>query len=318
MIAPSRLDWKILQVILLGFLAFLLAIALLAIYSNSFRAAPIFMFLLFLGIGSTLLLGTLRGGGVALVLIAIWITVKQDIGVWTTPHVFTNLVELIGLVCLLLLSGWYGSALKNLTEAYHENRRKLDQFNLEDKRIGLIKQSIGQLRLQEEEERSIRYKRPFSLILIMIQPAEDVVWGSEEEILLLRSAANTIKISSRRTDMPFLAGPSTIGLLLPETTIEGASRVVHNLMQNMMNAKYLDIQHGTKLIQDRLQIRYGFAAFLGQNEQPIDMLAAAQRSLQKNMEMNAEPVFQNVFLEWEKVGEQPISNSLVERRHAPS
>jgi hypothetical protein len=89
-------------------------------------------------------------------------------------------------------------------------------------------------------------------------------------------------------------------------------------MQNMLNAKYLDIQHGTKLIQDRLQIRYGFSAFLGQNEQPIDMLAAAQRSLQKNMEMNAEPVFQNVFLEWEKVGEQPISSSLVERRDAPA
>lgn len=318
MISPSRLDWKFLQVILLGFLAFLLAIALLAIYSNSFRAAPIFIFLLFLGIGSTLLLGSLRGGAIALVLIAIWITVKQNIGVWTSPHAITNLVELIGLIVLFILSGWYGSTLKGLAEAYHENRRKLEQFNLEDKRIGLIKQSIGQLRLQEEEERSMRYRRPFSLILIMIQPAEDVHWGSEEEIMLLRSAANTIKISSRRTDMPFLAGPSTIGLLLPETTIDGASRVVHNLMHNMLDAKYLDMQHGTRLIQERLQIRYGFAAFLGQNDEPIDMFSAAQRSLQKNMEMNAEPVFQNVFLEWEKVGEQPNSSSLVERRDAPA
>lgn len=318
MIAPSRLDWKFLQTILLGFLAFFLATALLAIYSNSFRAAPIFMFLLFLGVGSTLLLGTLRGGAVAMVLIAVWITVKQDIGVWTTPHAFTNLVELIGLIVLFLLSGWYGSVLRQLTEAYHDNQRKLEQFNLEDKRIGLIKQSIGQLRLQEEEERSMRYKRPFSLILVMIQPAEDVDWGSDEEILLLRSAANTIKISSRRTDMPFLAGPSTIGLLLPETAIDGASRVVRTLMQNMLDAKYLDIQYGTRLLQERVQIRYGFAAFLGYNDQPIDMHAAAQRSLQKNMEMNAEPVFQNVFLEWEKVGEQPGASSLVESKGSPA
>jgi len=319
MIPPSRLDWKILQVILLGFLAFLLAVALLAIYSNSFRAAPIFMFLLFLGVGGTLLFGPLRGGAAALVLVAGWITVKQNIGVWTDAHAFTNLLELIGLIILFVLSSWYGNTLRRLVEAYQQNQQKLEQFNLEDKRIGLIKQSIGQLRLQEEEERSMRYKRPFSLILIMIQPAEDVVWGSDEDILLLRSAANTVKISSRRTDMPFLAGPSTIGLLLPETTIEGASRVVHSLTQNMLDAKYLDIQRGTVRLHERLQIRYGFAAFLGQNETPIDMFSAAQRSLQKNMEMNAEPVFQSVFLEWEKVGTQPVSGSLVvEEKVVPS
>jgi GGDEF domain-containing protein len=318
MISPPRLDWKILQVILLGFLAFLLAIALFTIYSNSFRAAPIFVFLLFLGIGSTLLLGPLRGGAVALVLVAGWITVKQTIGVWIAPHAFKNLVELVGLIILFALSGWYGSMLKNLVEAYQQNQQKLEQFNLEDKRIGLIKQSIGQLRLQEEEERSMRYKRPFSLILIMIQPTENVVWGSDEEILLLRSAANTVKISSRRTDMPFLAGPSMIGLLLPETTIEGASRVVHSLTQNMLDAKYLDIHHGTIRLQERLQIRYGFAAFLGQNDTPIDMFSAAQSSLQKNMEMNAEPVYQNVFLEWEKVGTQPVPSSLVAEKAIPS
>jgi GGDEF domain-containing protein len=314
MIPPSRLDWKILQVVLLGFLAFLLAIALLTIYSNSFRAAPIFLFLLFLGIGSTVLFGLLRGGIVALLLVAGWITVKQIIGVWTAPHALTNLFELVGLIILFALSGWYGSMLKSLVEAYQQNQQKLEQFNLEDKRIGLIKPSIGQLRLQEEEERSMRYKRPFSLILIMIQPSEVVALGSDEEALLLRSVANTVKISSRRTDMPFLAGPSMIGLLLPETTIEGANRVVHSMTQNMLEAKYLDIHHGTVRLQERVQIRYGFAAFFGQSDAPIDMFSAAQNSLQKNMKINAEPVFQNVFIEWEKVGREPISRSLVEEK----
>jgi hypothetical protein len=109
-----------------------------------------------------------------------------------------------------------------------------------------------------------------------------------------------------------------IGLLLPETTIEGASRVVHSLTQNMLDAKYLDIHHGTIRLQERLQIRYGFAAFLGQNDTPIDMFSAAQSSLQKNMEMNAEPVYQNVFLEWEKVGTQPVPSSLVAEKAIPS
>lgn len=317
MIPPSRLDWKILQVILLGFLAFLLAVALLAIYSNSFRAAPIFLFLLFLGIGSTLLFGLARGGAAALVLVAGWITVKQTIGVWTAPNALTNLAELVGLIILFALSGWYGITLKNLVEAYQQNQQKLEQFNLEDKRIGLIKPSIGQLRLQEEEERSMRYKRPFSLILILIQPAEDVDLGSEEEVLLLRSAANTVKISSRRTDMPFLAGPRMIGLLLQETTMEGASRVIQTLTQNMLEAKYLDIHRGTVRLQERIQVRYGFAAFLGENDTQIDLFTAAKSSLQKNMEMSVEPVFQNIFIEWEKVGKQPIPHSFVKEKVIP-
>lgn len=314
MIPTSRLSWKVLQVILLGFLAFLLSVALLTIYSNSFRAAPIFIFLLFLGIGSILLLGSVRGGAVALVLVAAWITIKQIIGVWTATNALINLFEVVGLIILFVLSGWYGNTVKRLVEAYQQNQQKLEQFNLEDKRIGLIKPSIGQLRLQEEEERSMRYKRPFSLILIMIQPSEEVVWGSDEETLLLRSVANTIKVSSRRTDMPFLASPNMIGLLLPETTIDGANRVVHSLTQNMLEAKYLDIHHGPVRLQERLQVRYGFAAFLGQNDTPIDMFAAAQNSLQKNMEINAGPVFQNIFLEWEKVGTQPVSRSLIEEK----
>jgi len=319
MMSPPRFDRKILQAISLGFLAFILAITVLAIYNNSFRAAPIFMFLLFLGTGSMLFLGTLRGGAIALILLAIWITLKQSIGVWTSSHTLTNLVELIGLIVLFGLSGWYGNTLQSLLEAYHQNQLKLEQFNLEDKRIGLIKPSIGRLRLQEEEERSVRYKRPFSLILIMIQPGEDVVWGSEEEVSFLRAVANTIKISSRRTDIPFLVDPNTIGLMLPETSMEGANRVVHNLIQNMLEAEYLNPLQGKKVrLQEHIQIRYGFAAFLGLSHEAIDMLSAARSSLQKNMEINAEPVFQNVFIEWKEIGEQPFSSPLKKEESLPS
>jgi len=318
MIHPSRFDRTILQALLLGFIASVLAMALLAIYSNSFRAAPIFIFLLFLGAGSTLLLGTLRGGAIALILVAVWITVKQSIGIWTNSHAMLNIIELIGLIILFGLGGWYGSTMQGLLKAYHQNQNKLEQFNLEDKRIGLIKSSIGQLRLHEEEERSLRYKRPFSLILIMIQPGEDVAWGSDADKLFLRTIANIVKISSRRTDIPFVVGPSTIGLLLPETTIEGANRVVHNLIKNMIDAKYLHPTRGKEYLHEHLQIRYGFAAFLGSSHQPIDMLSAAQSSLQKNMEMNAKPVFQNIFIEWEEVGEQAFSSPLIEERVHPS
>ena len=319
MMPPSRFDRKILQTILLGFLAFILAMTVLAIYNNSFRAAPIFIFLLFLGTGSTLFLGTLRGGAIALVLLVIWITVKQNIGVWTNSHTLTNLVELIGLILLFVLSGWYGNTQQSLLEAYHQNQLKLEQFNLEDKRIGLIKPSIGQLRLREEEERSVRYKRPFSLILIMIQPGEDIVWGGEEEVSFLRAVANTVKISSRRTDIPFMVEPNTIGLMLPETSMEGANRVVHTLIQNMLDAEYLDPLQGKKIrLEEHLQIRYGFAAFLGLSHEPIDMLSAAKSSLQKNMEINAEPVYQNVFMEWKEIGEHSFSSPLLKEESVPS
>lgn len=296
---------------LLGLIVLQLGATLFAIYNNSFRSAPIFLFLLVLGTGGALILGLMRGGVLALIVLVVWIAIKRSIGIWSEDRALMNLGELFVVASAFLFSGFFGLRLSAFLESHREISDRLEKFHLEDRHIGLIKQAIGRLRLREEEERSVRYRRPFSLVLVQAQPNEEVAWESAETVALMRAVANVIKVSSRRSDIPFLDGPTTIALILPETNSEGASRVVRNLMQQMLEASYQHPEHGTLRLQKRLQVRYGFAAFLGASRAPIDMMDAAQRSLQKGIEHNWGLVYQNVFIEWEEVGEMPISVPLV-------
>lgn len=290
------------QFLLILLVAGTMAMSLFTIYNNSFRAAPIFIFMLVLGIGSTLLWGFLRGGVVALVIVTLWIFTKQSIGIWSETRTFANLAELVGLIALFGLSAWFGSLLHILLEKYNDFTQRIEQFNLEDRKIGLIKRFVGELRLKEEEERSQRYRRPFSLALIHCLPVEDVNWNSGEMTALMRTIANTIKSTSRRIDIPFLADPSTIALLLPETDAQGALKVIHNLMDRMNQARFLHPERGMMPLESRTQIRYGFASYQSTETAPSNTMEAAQRALTVNLEKNNNRDFQNATVDWEDIG----------------
>src|SRR5262249_32621281 len=89
---------------LLIFAASFLASGLVVIYNNSTRTFPIFVFLLFFGVGIMLTLGLVRGVLVGLLLITIWISLKQLLGVWDDLRLLDHLLELI-LVGLTFIFG---------------------------------------------------------------------------------------------------------------------------------------------------------------------------------------------------------------------
>jgi hypothetical protein len=68
-----------------------------------------------------------------------------------------------------------------------------------------------------------------------------------------------------------------------------------------------------QLIQTCVQLRYGFAAFLGVSHTKINILEAAETSLQRSLEINNDVLFQNLFIEWETVGEIALSTALFEK-----
>lgn len=298
---------------LLAFAACMLAAALVVVHNNSMRTFSIFVFLLFFGSGIMLALGLVRGVLVGLLMITIWISIKQLLGVWEEVRLLDHLLELILVGLTFILGGRYHDWLQTFLNTYRENQNQLKQLDLEDKTVGLLKSSIGHLRLSEEEERSVRYRRPFALVLIMARPLKGSNWDLHERSELMRAIATGIKDTTRETDVPFLAADNQIAVILPETETGGANKVVNNILNRMTTTQFVTPSGNSMFIQTRTQLRFGFAAFLGVSHTKINMMEAAQRSLQRSLEINNDDMFQNLFIEWETVGEVALSTPLFEK-----
>lgn len=298
---------------LLVFAASLLASALVIIYNNSTRTLSIFVFLLFFGVGVMLTLGLIRGVLASLLMISSWIAIKQLLGVWEENRLLDNLLELIIVGLTFIFSGIYHDRLQNLLDRYRGYQNQLKQLDLEDKTVGLIKPPVGLLRLNEEEDRSIRYRRPFALILILVRPIPGIRWESKEGPELMRTISASIKDTTRETDIPFLAGEDQIAIILPETETNGANRVVNNIFNRMITTQFVTQSGHSMSIRERVQLRFGFAAFLGASNTKINMMEAAEISLNQSLAINMDDLFQNIFIEWITVGEQPLSTPLFEK-----
>ena len=298
---------------LLLFAASLLASALVVVYNNSSRTFSIFIFLLFFGAGIMLALGVVRGVLAGLLMITVWISLKQLLGVWEEIRLLDHLLELILVGLTFIFAGRYHDRLQAILDIYKENQTQLKQLDLEDRTVGLLKPSIGLLRLSEEEERSVRYRRPFALILVMVRPVVDFHWEPQERSELIRAIGASIKDTTRETDIPFLAADNKIAVILPETETAGANKVVNNILNRMAKTQSVTPSGSSTFIHRQVQFRYGFAAFLGMSPTKIDMLQAAEKSLQKSLEINNDEMFQNLFIEWETLGDPVISMPLFEK-----
>jgi GGDEF domain-containing protein len=298
---------------LLAFAASLLASALVVVQNNSTRTFSIFVFLLFFGAGIMLVLGLVRGVLVGLLMVTIWISIKQLLGVWEEIRLLDHLLELILVGLTFILGGRYHDWLQSFLDTFRENQHQLKHLDLEDKTVGLLRSSIGILRLNEEEERSIRYRRPFALVLIMARPLKGSRWESYERSGLMRAIATSIKDTTRETDIPFLAADNQIAVILPETETEGASKVVNNILNRMTTTQFVTPSGNSMALQLRAQLRFGFAAFLGHSLTKTNIMEAAEKSLQRSLEINNDDMFQNLFIEWETVGEVALSTALFEK-----
>lgn len=298
---------------LLIFAASLLASALVIFQNNSMRTFPVFFFLLFLGAGIMLALGVTRGVLAGLLMISAWIGVKQLLGIWEEARLLDHLLELILVGLTFIFAGRHHDRLRKILNAYQASQNQLKQLDLEDKTVGLLKPSIGLLRLSEEEERSIRYRRPFALILILVKPIPGLNGTLNAGPALMRAIATSVKDTTRETDIPFLVAEDLIAVILPETETNGANKVINNILNRMTSTQFVTSTGHSIFIQTRVHLRFGFAAFLGTSSASINLLEAAQTSLQRSLEINSPDLFQNIFIEWTTVGDLPVSTPLLEK-----
>ena len=296
---------------LLIFTASFFASALLIIYNNSPRSSPLFIFLIFFGVGIMLVFGMVRGTLASMFLISGWIALKQLLGVWGQIQLLDNLLELLVVGLTFIFGGLFHNRLQAILNIYIKNQKQIKQLDIEDKAVGLIRASIGLLRLKEEEDRSVRYRRPFTLVLILVRPIPGEEWELGEGSELMRAISTGIKNTIRETDIPFLAEKNKVAIILPETETSGANKVVNNVLNQMASSQFIADSGKSNYVHERAQLRFGFAAFLGISHVEINMLAAAEKSLQRGLEINIDDLFQSLFIEWITVGENSINTPLI-------
>jgi len=272
------------------------------IYNNSLRSIPIFLFLLVLGVGILAGTGLTRGGIFGLFLVSIWITIKQVIGVWSEDRLLVNLIEILLAAAAFVTSGFYHHKLRIHFNEYLSDLQKLKQLDLEDTALGLLKPSIGLLRLREETDRAMRFRRPLCLVLMLGRPIPGKTWETSERLSILRATATTIKDTTRTMDIPFLVSQDKIAIILPETEINGANKVINNIQKQMIFARIVNQNGFSELLSEHAQIRFGFGVFLGYKRKPFDLMEAAEKSLQRGIESNMGGIFQNLFIDWETIG----------------
>jgi hypothetical protein len=281
------------------------------LYNSSPRSAPIFLFLLASGVALMSSLGLKRGGILALLACSISISIKQFVGAWVGDDLFFNLIEVFLMAVTFLIIGRYHDNLQTYFKEFDDAKLKLKVLDMEDTSIGLVRPAIGLLRLKEEIDRAIRFKRPVSLVLIRISSKPDNEWSESERLSAMRAVATTVKDTTRVLDIPFLVNAEKIGLILTDTEINGTNKVIGNIQRQLLDGQVITGSGRSEALQRYAQIRFGYGVFLGQSNEPFDIMDAAELSLQRNIDMNVGAIFQNLFIDWELIGKSPTFQTII-------
>lgn len=291
--------------------ALVVAEVVVMVLTNTPRTLPVFLILFIILTGLSLELGRMRALLVWLGMMFIWIILKRALGAWTVSALTFNLVEIVLLLSLAWIGGLYHDLQSNFWSAYAEDEMRLHTISLEGEGVGLLRQPVGLLRLDEEQERAFDHQRPLGLLLVHTQIVEDVVRDPRDRLMLLKAVVAAIKDVARDTDIPFQAENERMALILPETDVETMQKVLDRLIENFRDLRYVQATGESRPVKDCAQIRYGYAIYLGGSDDSPDMMAAALRSLERSIEDNQGPVFQNLFIEYQVLGYSPAQKGSV-------
>lgn len=115
---------------------------------------------------------------------------------------------------------------------------KQENHATRDPLTGLFNHRLFQERLALELQRQLRYKRPFSLLLMDIDhfKAFNDTYGHQTGDTVLRHVAQALQSSCRTTDMAFRYGGEEFCIILPETDLSQAAIFAQRLNAKIRNS----------------------------------------------------------------------------------
>lgn len=144
---------------------------------------------------------------------------NREVGVFYAARRVVRLFDASETAILETLSSQVAVALEN-ARLYEDARHK----SMHDPLTGLFNRRVFDRRLQEEERRAARHRRPLSLLMIDVDDFKLIndVYGHAEADELLKSLAETAAAAVRKIDLLARYGGEEFVVLLPDTDLAEA------------------------------------------------------------------------------------------------
>lgn len=156
---------------------------------------------------------------------------------------------------------------------------KLYNLAITDGMTKLFLHRYFQTRLEEELERTKRYKRKLSLIMVDIDHFKSFndTYGHQTGDEVLKKVAKTIKDAIRKSDIAARYGGEEFSVILPETDENGTMKVGENLRQKI---EQLEVEYNNEVL--KVTISLGCFTFSPESEEEITkdiMVSRADQAL---------------------------------------
>lgn len=116
-------------------------------------------------------------------------------------------------------------------------RQSLEEVSMIDMRTGMYNRRFLITRLREALSAARRYARPLTLCVFRIEDYEALVsaHGDDDVVQMIESLSDLLSASLRSADVQAWIHQNEFALLLPETSEEGAQRVVDRVIEQAAN-----------------------------------------------------------------------------------
>jgi two-component system cell cycle response regulator len=170
-----------------------------------------------------------------------------------------------------------GRTFNAMADKISESQALLREMSTRDSLTGLINYREFHRQLTEEVERSRRYGRPFSLLMLDIDHFKTIndTYGHLAGDTALRSVAALLREEVRPTDMVARYGGEEFILVLPETAGPGALTLAERLRARVAG-------HAIAVTGDQttsLTVSIGLASYPGETDSVQKLLSAADQAL---------------------------------------
>jgi diguanylate cyclase (GGDEF)-like protein len=120
---------------------------------------------------------------------------------------------------------------ENFAQELKKANERLRDMAFKDGLTGLYNHRYFQDLMDSELSRAIRYKRPFSLIMLDLDHFKKIndKYGHPVGDLVLKEVSKTIKITVRDSDIAARYGGEEFAIVLPETELKGAAMTAERL-----------------------------------------------------------------------------------------
>ena len=124
----------------------------------------------------------------------------------------------------------------------HHLYKKKKKIGLTDELTGLSNRRMFNYLIEREINRSRRYRRPLSLVMIDIDHFKKIndTWGHPVGDLVLRELGGLMRENFRRLDVPVRYGGEEFAVILPETSLEEAINFAERFRVKVEKATFMN------------------------------------------------------------------------------